>query len=213
MKPEIAKVRPAAPSSMAQSLGTIFILIHFFCVLLAFSGNVMRSALQDGLIKVLRPYLQLLNFDPDFAPFHLTRGTVEDVDHRWEVLPAGESSTDPRAWKRLPSDASKWGESLKRWQRMSKLAAMQSQDNEGVAGELARGAAQYAYYHLKIKAQQIRCRRVHEIQTWDATNEGLREFPYIANVLIDDRGHVNVARVSEKSQTAPPANAPGDSTP
>jgi len=213
MKPDIAKVRPAAPSSIAQSLCTLFILIHFFCVLLAFSGNVLRSALQSTLIEILRPYLQLLNFDPDFAPFHLTRGSVDDVDHRWEVLPVGQSATDLRAWKRLPPNASKWGESVKRWQRLSKLAAMQSQDNEAIAGELARGAAQYAFNQLNIRAQQIRCRRVHEIQSWDETNDALREFPYVASVLIDDQGRVSVARVSEKSQTAPPANTPDRGSP
>jgi len=225
MKPDKAKPRvpddrasgnPAPPNATAQSIATILIVVHFFCILVALSGNVLRSSLQDTLIRqVLRPYLQFFNFDPDFAPFHLTRGTVEDADHRWEVLPVGQSPGDPNAWKPLPENALRWGESLKRWQRLGSLASMQATlDNEEAAAEIARGAASYALYTLKIKPQQVRCRRLHDMQTWDETSpEGLREFPYVANIVIDERGNVSAARVSERRETAQPENSTGNTTP
>ncbi len=74
---------------VARSLVSLLLVVHLSCVGVALAANQSPSPLQERLVEVLAPYLQLLNLDLNFTPYYLTHETSLDTDHRIEVLPSG----------------------------------------------------------------------------------------------------------------------------
>lgn len=216
----MAKTSPpdaARPPGDGPVYGLLSVLLfaHLFCILVALCGNWSRSPLEQRLLSALRPYLQLLNFDPNMTPYQLTHATIDDVDHRLEWLPKGANASEPAAWIAVPADGFRGSDRYKRLQRFAKtVAVLNAQENEDLTAELARSAGAHALVQRKFTPAQVRVRR-HLLQTWEASagrGPGPRdpnaatyfETAYAANVLTDDAGNVDVIKVSGRSETALP---------
>lgn len=196
---------------------SVALFAHLFCILVAFSGNGPRSLLQVRLLAALRPYVQLLNFDPNLTPYQLTHATIDDVDHRLEILPAGADAADDSAWIVLPGEGFRSLDAYKRQQRFAKaMAVLTEQENDELVAEFARSAGSFALQQLDVTPQQIRVRR-HLLQSWDASagrGPGPRnphaaayfETAYAANVLSDEAGNVDVIKISGRRETALPTS-------
>jgi hypothetical protein len=209
-----ARETAASGNSALYSLASILIFAHLFCVFVALSANLSPSLLQGRLLNVFRPYLQLLNFDPDFTPFHLTHATEDDVDQRWEVLPADKAPTQAEDWLVLPGGGFRGSERHKRLQRLAKVgSAYAAAENDAATAELATSISRFFLSTYDVPAQQVRCRR-HLLQDWEVFDR--REAPpspfdesyfrtsYAARILIGDDGRISVVKISERRETALP---------
>ena len=68
-------------SNTLRSVLSLFIFVHFFCVLVVLSSTFRRSALQAKLVTIFGPYAELLDFDPGpYTPYFYTLGRDEDND-------------------------------------------------------------------------------------------------------------------------------------
>lgn len=195
-----------------QSLLSLLIFCHLFCVLVALSGNLLPSALQSRLLRFFSPYTQLLNFDLNYTPMHLTHGSLDDVDHRLEVLRVGEDENDASAWIALPEAGPRRGERYQRYQRLA--AAMAFSADRDTAGLLARSVAGNVWHQDGVKPKQIRCRK-HLLQGMDVVSGGTPEQrdpasalyfreAYRANVIVTSDGQVEVIRAEETGQVKRP---------
>lgn len=208
---------PSEPSgdSPLHAVISVFLVVHLFCVFVALSANWSSSQLQQRLLGVLRPYLQLLNFDPNLTPYHLTHATIDDVDHRLEILPAGRSVENDRDWTVLPEGGFRGAPSYKRLQRFAKtIAVLAEQENDDATAELARSTGAWAQHQRGVTPRQVRVRK-HLLQTREAAFAGTATArdpndasyfttAYAANVLVDARGNVAVVKVSGRRDTALP---------
>ncbi|MEZ6111290.1 MAG: hypothetical protein R3C99_09780 [Pirellulaceae bacterium] len=92
----------ARQSATARNVISLVVFIHLFFVALCLGAGVARSEMHGRLINAFGFYVQSLNLNPDFTPYHLTHGTLDDVDHRIEVLPKDADPDDAEAWVKLP---------------------------------------------------------------------------------------------------------------
>jgi len=124
---------------------SLLIVIHLICVLIALSSNLHRSSLQARLVQVLRPYLGLVNLDPDFTPYHLTHGEILDDDHFLEVQPvptAGEASSLEAPGRTVLESANRWGFAARRYRRLAYAVAYHAEvEDDHVTAALARATA------------------------------------------------------------------------
>ena len=124
---------------------SLLIVIHLICVLIALTSNLHRSSLQTRLVQVLRPYLGLVNLDPDFTPYHLTHGDVLDDDHFLEVQPvptAGEDSSLDAPERTILESANRWGFAARRYRRLAYAVAYHAEvEDDHVTAALARATA------------------------------------------------------------------------
>ncbi len=204
--------QPGARSELFRGVISLLIFIHLFCVWVGMSANVGRSALQARLLSRLRPYTQLLNFDLDFTPYHLTHATMLDVDNRIEILPEGLDAADADNWIVLPDAVYPGGLQYKRQQRLADTLAFYA-ESEDYAGFIAQGVAANYLQQRQIRPAQIRCRR-HLLQPREAPtgtaaeqnpNDPLYfEVAYAANVVVGRDGRVSVVKIDEASQVAQP---------
>jgi hypothetical protein len=197
------------------ALLSLLIFIHLFCIFTSLSANVTASLLQARLLAVLRPYVQLLNFDLNFKPYHLTHATSLDVDHQLEILPEGKNPDEPGDWLVIPSGGLRGGEPYKRQQRLARLMAIfAEQENDNFAAIVAEDIGRY-FLARDVRATQVRVRR-HLLQTWDAASgRGTPEqrnpddpayfqTAYAANVLIDSADNVLITKIAGRRETARP---------
>jgi hypothetical protein len=201
-----------SPSPPSRPFASLAIFIHLFCVFVVLTANYSRSGLQDRLLGLLAPYTQLLNFDPNFIPFHLTHGAPEDVDQRIEVLPTGAAAADDANWLALSDRGFRGGERHQRYQRLATALGYFAERDEGAW--IARGVAANFLAQAGVKPQQIRCRR-HLSQELEAVSGGTPEQRdpfsaayfrdvYRANTLVGDDQRVEILRVEETGQVAAP---------
>ncbi|MBM3998727.1 MAG: hypothetical protein FJ297_04130 [Planctomycetes bacterium] len=206
--------RSAVPPPGIANVVSIGLFVHLFVVGLAVASSLRPSPLQSRLLSVLRPYAQALNFDLDFTPFHFTHGTGADVAHRIEYRDAADASES--AWRVLTGVGAGWSESAQRLDRFARMAAtFAEEEDDQVPAELVRGIAKHLARNQGKAPIRIRVRR-HLVQTMDAASglEGVaRRDPndetyfqtiYEANVLIDERGGVDVAKVTGRGESAQP---------
>ena len=211
----------ATPSDeTVRSLVTLFLVLHLFCLFVAFWSSVSPSPLQVRLLSVIRPYTRLLNFELPYSQYNLTHATDIDVDHRIEVLAAEKEETDLKGWIVLPDAGSRAGERYKRYQRFARQMARYNQlssvfpDMAALASKLAQDTAANFVHQREIKPKEIRCRQ-HFLQPMDAITSGTKDernpnsatflrIPYAANVIVDDRGNVNVVKIDTAAEVAPP---------
>jgi hypothetical protein len=219
----------AAPDGPLYSLASLIVFVHLFCVLIALGANLTASPLQLRVLQIFRPYLQLLNFDPEFTLFHFTHAGPNDVDHRWEVLAAADPAADDSAWQALP-DAGRFhgSDDYRRRQRLARFQSEQSDvdavGGEAAAAELARSVAEYFVHRRGLTVQEIRCRR-HLLQTWAAFSEQATaadrdpnhpsyfDTSYAARVVSDALGNVRVVRRSQARDAAIPRQPAADNNP
>ena len=135
------------PQEVSGGVGwvSLLIVIHLICVLIALSSNLHRSSLQARLVQVLRPYLGLVNLDPDFTPYHLTHGEILDDDHFLEVQPvptAGEASSLEAPGRTVLESANRWGFAARRYRRLAYAVAYHAEvEDDHVTAALARATA------------------------------------------------------------------------
>ena len=206
---------------------SLVLFIHCFCVLVALSGSLFRSGLQERLLGLFSPYTQLLGFDPTPASFHLTHGLPSDFGHSVEVLPAGKDSRDNGNWIELEDRGMRGGERYGRTQRLASLVGFFAERSEMATREkrsdeeanetlnlLARGVATHLLHQADMKPQQIRCRRhsSQDIEALSGTAEQRDPFSeiyfqdiYLASTIVMDQGQVEILRTNEEARdVAPP---------
>jgi hypothetical protein len=173
---------------------------------------------------VLRPYVQLLNFDLNFKPYHLTHATSMDVDHRLEILPEGSNPDELSDWITLPEPGFRGGEPFKRQQRLARLlAAFGEQSNDNFAAVVAEDVGRH-FLAKDIRAAQIRARR-QLLQSWDAAagrgtpeqrnpeDPSYLQTAYAANVLIDSANNVAVTKIAGRREVAQPTGPDTETAP
>ncbi len=200
---------------IVQSLISLVLFLHLFCVFILLSANLFPSALQWKLQRLFAPYAQLLNFDLNRTPFHLTHAALEDTDCRIEVLPVGADAKDPAQWHVLPDRGLLGSPRYQRYQRLARLLAFFAlYEDDDRAALVARAVAVHFLQTEELRPAQVRCRRHMPISreailqgTADQRNpdaESTFEEIYRANVIIDG-DTVDVLKVESASQVARPA--------
>jgi len=91
--------QPPVPGDNTRALVSLLLFMHLFIVFVCFAANLIPSELEMRLLRLFQPYAQLLNFDLDGTRYYLTHATARDVDHRWEVLPAGAPGGTENGWQ------------------------------------------------------------------------------------------------------------------
>ncbi|HIA19817.1 MAG TPA: hypothetical protein EYN70_10445 [Planctomycetaceae bacterium] len=168
-----APVRLESEPREAISGGTgvvsLLLLIHLVCVGIALSSNLHRSTLQARLMKVLQPYLGLVNLDPDFTPYHLTQGQPLDDDHFLEIELVAErnSSTaivDSKKDRVTLEGGNRWGFARRRYRRLAYAIAYHARaENDHLTAALARAAAGLVLEKGTDRQAIVRCQQ-HESQ-------------------------------------------------
>lgn len=215
------------PQVVGRPLVSLALFIHLFCVLVALSGSLFRSGLQERLLGLFAPYTQLLGFDPAPAAFYLTHGLPNDFGQSVEVLPEGQDATDNANWLALEDRGARGGERLGRTQRLASLLGFFAGRLETAARDrrpdedanvainlLARSVAEHLLYQEHVTPKQLRCRRhlVQEIDALSGTAEQRDPFSesyyqqfYRANTIVMDQGQVEILRpIDEARDVAPP---------
>lgn len=225
--------QPAAPysppppplSDNLRSILSLVIFIHLFCVCCVLASNARRSALQGRLVSIFGIYTKTFNFDPDFTPYHLTRGVTSDdsaiVVYLYKDYLADPTKTPATVQLRLPDRGSKWLGERRRYFSLGSLVHSYSQpDNE--QEDITAGIAKAVATGLMHEHQ---CRKaVVEIVTRmsQPLDPGLLMpgFPpdnptaapydirgYSAEVWIDDDGNVTATKRTATGENAPRAEA------
>ena len=140
-----SSVGPSQEVSGGVGWVSLLIVIHLICVLIALTSNLHRSSLQARLVQVLRPYLGLVNLDPDFTPYHLTHGQILDDDHFLEVqrVPAaGEEPSQDAPERTILESANRWGFAARRYRRLAYAVAYHAEvEDDHITAALARATA------------------------------------------------------------------------
>lgn len=201
-------------SPQGRPVVSLLLVIHLVLVATALSGNHFPSALQNRLVALFSPYLRVLNFDLNYTPYHLTQGTVDDQDHRVEILPQGGESPSEEGWVRLAPTGWRIGERYHRTQRLaSALAFFAERQQNQQAALFARSIAEHSLNQLRIEPAQLRCRRILPQERTavaagtagarDALDETYLTEIYRANTIVDG-ATVSVMKVEQAGQVASP---------
>ena len=200
-----------ASSDTQRSILSLAIIAHGFCVALVLSANLRPSPLQRWLVRLLAPYTQTFNFDPNFTRFHLLQGRDEEDTHVIEVVAHGEGR---RVLARLPDAGWRGGERWKRYHALAfALAAHAYDEVDAVSGELARAMGAHFMQAEKVSRLLVRCRR-HRAQPMDLQESGSinPENPYApeyfvtvyaADVWKSEDSSVQVLKRSARREVAP----------
>lgn len=205
--------QPGPASIAVRSTVNLLLFLHLFVVAVALSGNFAPSGLQRRLLEVFAPYTRTLNFDLNYTPYYLTRGTEADVDHRIEILPRGASEARAEDWLSLPDVGLRGGERYQRYQRLAATFAFLAADDT-VAGQLAQAIGTHFSRRERTVPAQIRCRS-HFLQSMEVVGGGnanerdpynaiYYRVPYAANCVVGRDGLVSIVKIDEASQVARP---------
>jgi len=212
----------AGESSATQSLISLALSIHLFCVGVVLASNFRRSPLQSRLVSIFAPYTQLLHFDPNFTSYYDTLGRPVD-DDTWLVIDLYPLADQPVAQQaiaktvRFPEGGSNWlGDRRRAFQLAKLLAAYADPDNENddVTGEIARSVGGWTMRHSGNSRAVVRCvRRASQPYDLATLNPG---FPpdrptdpaydstvYEADVWIDEDKQVQVQKRASRAEVAP----------
>jgi len=184
-----------------RSVVSLILVVHLFCVAVALTSNLAPSPLQERLVTVLAPYLQLVNLDLNYTPYYLTHETSLDTDHWIEVLPRpNDTDSGATAQNGGPADADAqnaaaqdaaaqnvaanvddaWfiltDEGLRgsdRRHRYQRFAKILDiySDREQLSSLIAEQVVIFSRSRLDIDTMRIRCRRL-ELQTPEALRPG-----------------------------------------
>lgn len=208
-------------SSTSRSAISLLLFFHLFIMALVLSGNYGTSRVQARLLSFFSPYTRSLNLDLNYTPFHLTHATLDDVDHRLEVLPTTDDmdleAVEDEDWISLPSVGGRLSERYKRYQRLAAIMAFfASRDDNDTTGLLARGVGANFLHQRDVTPRQVRVRK-HLLQSMDVIEGGTAEQRdpnsatyfnevYRANTLVLDDGTVEIIKVESAGQVAKPAS-------
>ena len=225
---------PNLPSQGVRTTLSLLLFVHLFCVLSAVGSNHQaQSPLQQRLLLKLRFYTQLLDFDLDNTPYHLTSG-APDADHFVEleligaggesetiVLPGGGARGEPRRAAQTDGAVAgtfragpRSGNRYKRFQLLAdRMAYFAESEEDNATALFAQAIARHFFAVRGAERGVIRCRQ-HELQSMEAVDDGRRQQVdpysalyyhtlYEADVLQTDNGPVNVVKRAATGETAP----------
>ncbi|HAN96892.1 MAG TPA: hypothetical protein DCQ98_05405 [Planctomycetaceae bacterium] len=134
--------------STSRSVISLLLVIHLFAIAITFFSVLEPAPLQQRLLGILAPYLQLMNFDLDYAPYYLTRDRLHpdftnefrEREYRVEALPRGADPNDATQWFKVGADWTGSSESYRRIQRLAYIPVVAEREERQaeVAGNLAR---------------------------------------------------------------------------
>jgi hypothetical protein len=221
------KSQPAGPwSPTVRSIITVLLIMHFTCVFVVLSSNNGRSPLQNRLVRIFGFYTQLLNFDPNFAPFALTNGEqTDDVAFVIDLYADGEKSVDQQPLLKtvtLPDHGSKLLDSQKRYFNLGRTIAFYSDPlnpQDDVTGAIARAVGKRIMDENDAKRCVIRClRRASQPMDIEQVLPGFpRDNPtdprydipiYEADVWIDEDNQVQLIKRVSAAEAATRQAAP-----
>jgi hypothetical protein len=213
---------PAVPeevweySSLKRTAISLLLIIHFFLAFVAMSGNLAPaySQLESRILARFAFYTQLLNIDLNFTPFYWTHATVEDVDHRIEVLAQGQRAEVDGDWLVLPDVGWRGTDRYQRYQRLGRVWALISPQDE-LTASLAQAVGTSFRAQRNVIPARVRCRR-HMLQSWEVIRGGTPgernpndssyyQVAYDANLVVSRNGTVSVVKLAAASEIAQPA--------
>lgn len=221
MKPDtLAESERLGLSPAMRTAVSLLLIAHFFLAAVALSANLAPaySSFQRRILSVFAFYTQLFGVDLNFTPFYWTQATLEDVDHRIEVLPdGGQADRDPD-WVVLPDVGKRGSDRYQRYQRLGRLWGLLSQRDDLTAA-LAQGVGSSFREQRGLEPRRVRCRR-HMLQGWDVARSGTAaqrnpddpsyfQVAYDANLVISRSGIVSVVKIAETREIAQPATRDG----
>ncbi len=208
--------RSTDPQSSGLSEGvraaiSVFLFIHLFALLVCLAANLAPSLLEQRLLWVLRPYVQLLNFDLDGTRYFLTRASERDVDHRLEILAEGDERAVDASWQNIVRGV-KGSERYHRYQRLADMMSFFQEDDE-VTALLAASVVRSYRFQEETRVSRIRCRR-HTLQSWErpVAADGALDDPdspqyfsvlYYANVVTTPEGDIRLVKRAAAALEAP----------
>ena len=201
------------PESALRTVVSLVLFIHLFLVFLCLTSNLSISMVQSRLLGVFGPYTQFLNLDLNFTPYHLTHATINDVDHRIEVLPKGADENDDEQWTVLPDVGLQGSDRRQRYQRLAHVLSVLA-EQDAASGAIAKDVGEYFYHHRSVEPVQLRGRR-HLLQPWQAINSATADErdanssryyqdSYRANLIVNKNGSVDVAKRGASGEVAQP---------
>jgi hypothetical protein len=222
--------QPDDSSSALQSVISLVLFIHLFCVAVVLSSNFQRSTLQARLVSLFAPYTQLLHFDPDFTPYYFTLGRASDDDTWLAIdlyadanLPVSEQPVAKSV--RLHDGTSAWLGGRRRAMQLAQMVATNADpevDNDDITSAIARPVGAWFIRQTNNGRAVVRCvRRMSQPYDLATLNAG---FPadnptdpaydmtlYEADVWIDEDGQAQVQKRVARAEAAPRQTAPAPS--
>jgi hypothetical protein len=205
----------------SRPLLSLVLFFHLFFVFIALASNHFPSALQQRLVGLFSPYIRALNFELNFTPYYLTLGSVDDQDHRIEVLAAGGEGAEGGRWIGLPDAGWRGGERYKRYQRLAaSMAFFGERQQDNLSALFARAVGENFLNQRRIVLAEIRCRRIlpqdrsvvagGTAEQRDPLSEQYFVEVYRANAIVEET-RVSVIKAESAGQVARPN--PGDQQP
>ena len=197
----------------ARATVSLLLFAHLFFAFVALAANVAPSRLQQRLLARFSFYTQLLNLDLNFTSLYFTHASIDDVDHRLELLPEGRSPDVDGDWVVLPDVGVRGSDRYQRYQRLARVVSFFSPQDE-VTAALARAVGVNFLVQRGIRPQRLRCRR-HLLQDWNVIRAGTAaqrdpndpsyfRVAYDANFVVSRDGAVSVVKLAEADELASP---------
>jgi len=216
-----------AGGSALQSVISLALFIHLFCVAVVFSSNFRRSTLQARLVSLFAPYTQLLHFDPDFTPYYFTLGRASD-DDTWLAIDLYADASLPVSGQplvqtiRLQDGASAWLGGRRRAMQLAQMVAAHAEpevENDDITSAIARPVGAWLIRQTGNGRAVVRCvRRMSQPYDLATLNPGFAaDNPtdpaydatlYEADVWIDEDGQTQVQKRVSRAEAAPRQTSP-----
>ena len=190
----------SAPSEATKTVVSCLISVHLFCVLIALSGNVTPSGLQQRLAEILSPYITNLHLTTQFKPYELIEDQSHIELHRWLVsLESGKVMSFPTE--------TQWqtGFPHHRWEAFGRFGAMYAEaEVDEIPAEFAKGLANHALSaHAAKHAEQVLVQCVRYPGSESGSPED-NTVIYEADVWRNKDGDLEVLKRSPEQHVAPP---------
>jgi hypothetical protein len=207
-----------------RSVVSVLLVMHFTCVFVVLSSNNRRSPLQQRLVRVFGFYTQLLNFDPNSAPYVMAAGDpTDDAVFEIELYAKNAPISDRNPLLNtvtLPDRGSKLLDQQKRYFSLARevvMAADPQAPADETSGEIAKavGARIMAEQDPPCKRAVVRCiRRAAQplnldnlLPGFDRNNPADRSYDrvvYEADVFLDEESNsVQAIKRSGRNEVAP----------
>ena len=196
----------------SHPIASLLLVVHCFCVAVVLSSNFSPSELQVQLVDRIGPYTKLLNFDPNFTPYHLTSGLPDEGEHYLEVVDASDSN---RVVTRLPGSGWRGTPSYHRFQTLADVVSFHAtRELDSVTGALARSiGGHFLTDESGLERVIVRChsrlaqpRRLEQpgaVYPEDPHDPSYLETVYEAEVWKADDGSIQVLKRSARREVAP----------
>ena len=198
-----------------RTLTTLLLVAHCFTIVVVLAANLKPSPLQSKLVSLVAPYARSLNFDPNFTPYHLTHGHIENDDHRIVVDAAYAEGTDESARRsiELPDVGLRGGLRRRRYQVLgARIAYFANRELDTISAEFIKAIGTHFINAMEFDRAVITC-RVHRAQPIeldrstpaDPMADAYMEDVYAADVWLAEDDSVQLLKRSSTRESAPAA--------